>query len=53
MCNTQISNDISNNKESGINKMHSNTSKLLNFGDKMEMSSYTRVVCAMPNKNLI
>lgn len=39
--------------ENGINKMHSNIFKLLSCGDRMGMNSSTRVVYAMPNKNLI
>lgn len=41
------------NSEKGINKMRKNTFELLSFGDRVEMSSYMKVVCAMPNKNLI
>ena len=39
--------------ENGINKMRNNIFELLSFGDRMGMNSSTRVVCAMPNKNLI
>lgn len=42
---------LSSNKGIFINKMRSNICVMQNFGDKMEMSSFTKVICVMRSKN--